>query len=284
MTVTDALEARRAVQELKHQGADFAKVYALLSREAYFALADEAGKQKLPFAGHVPASVTVEEAAQAGQQSIEHLYRLSREYFGDRDRAPAMVDALLENGTWVVPTLILEHGALAPNADDERRQYLPLAVQRMWDLGGEMLMEGMPGVRMAISRLVDERNRLLVGALHRAGVRLLAGTDTASWNRGTFPGFSLHDELALLVEAGLTPMQALQAATLNPARFLGKEQEFGTVLPGRRGDLVLLDADPLQDIHNTRKIHAVMLGGRLLDRRTLDRMLAEVKAAAAPRP
>jgi adenine deaminase len=94
------------------------------------------------------------------------------------------------------------------------------------------------------------------------------------------PGFSLHDELALLVEAGLTPMEALQTATHNPARFFGKEKEMGTVQAGKRADLVLLDADPLLDIRHTTKIRAVVANGRLLDRSVLDKFLADAEKAA----
>ena len=119
----------------------------------------------------------------------------------------------------------------------------------------------------------------LVRAMHQAGVPFLAGTDTPGVPY-VFPGFSLHDELALLVaEGGFTPLEALQAATRDPARFLGREKDLGTVEPGKVADLVLLDADPLADIHNTTKIAAVMVNGKLLPRNELDKMLAEVEAA-----
>jgi hypothetical protein len=130
----------------------------------------------------------------------------------------------------------------------------------------------------ALARLVYQKQVELVGMMHRAGVALLAGTDVL--NPYCFPGFSLHDELGLLVEAGLTPLEALQAATLNPARFLGKEQEFGTVEEGKRADLVLLDANPLEGISNTQKIAAVVVNGRLLDRAALDALLAQAEATA----
>ena len=119
----------------------------------------------------------------------------------------------------------------------------------------------------------------LVGDLDRAGVPILAGTDEL--NPYIYPGFSLHDELSLLVEAGLSPMGAIQAATLNPARFFGRERDMGTVEPGKLADLVLLDADPLADIRNTTKIRAVVADGKLLDRASLDAMLAAAEAAAA---
>src|SRR5262249_55779441 len=125
---------------------------------------------------------------------------------------------------------------------------------------------------------VYRKELALVGSLHKAGVKLLAGTDTPG--PFCFPGFGLHDELALLVEAGLTPMAALQTATRNPAQLLGREKDFGTIEMGKLADLVLLDADPLQDIKNTTRIAGVIVGGRLLTREALDKMLAEVETQA----
>src|SRR6266436_3659062 len=115
--------------------------------------------------------------------------------------------------------------------------------------------------------------------MHNSGVLFLAGTDTP--NPSILPGFALHDELKLLVSAGFSPLEALQTATLNPARYLGKEKDLGTIETGKLADLVLLDANPLDDIANTRKIRAVVLAGRYLDRAELDRMLHEVEIAAA---
>ena len=118
----------------------------------------------------------------------------------------------------------------------------------------------------------------MVGEMNSAGVKLLAGTDTAYG----YPvaGFALHDELALFVHAGLSPMEALQTATINPAKFFGKETELGTIEKGKLADLILLEADPLADISNTKKINAVVLNGRLFDRNGLGKMLIEIEAAA----
>jgi imidazolonepropionase-like amidohydrolase len=113
----------------------------------------------------------------------------------------------------------------------------------------------------------------IVGKMNAAGVALLAGTDTTA--PYVFPGSSLHEELVLLVQAGLTPMQALQAATKRPAEFLGKLQTQGTVQQGKIADLLLLDANPLEDIHNTERIRAVVLRGKLLDRSFLDELLTK---------
>ena len=116
-------------------------------------------------------------------------------------------------------------------------------------------------------------------AMFRAGVPFLAGTDTAAGVH-VFPGFSLHQELALFVKAGLTPLEALQTATLNPAKFLGRLADLGTVERGKLADLVLLDADPLEDIANADKIRAVVLAGRYLDRAALDGLLKGAERAA----
>jgi imidazolonepropionase-like amidohydrolase len=114
--------------------------------------------------------------------------------------------------------------------------------------------------------------------MHEAGVQFMAGTDSA--NTFTLPGFALHEELELLVEAGFTPMEAIQAATLNPAKYLGREKELGTIESGKLADLVLLDANPLVDIRNSQKIRAVVVNGRYLSRADLDSMLSRAEAAA----
>jgi imidazolonepropionase-like amidohydrolase len=114
---------------------------------------------------------------------------------------------------------------------------------------------------------------------HRAGVPVLAGTDTAWYQPYTYAGFSLHDELMLLVRAGLTPLEALQTATINPALYLGLEKDLGTIAKSKRADMVLLEADPLLDIGNTQKIDTVIVNGRLLDRKALDSLLAEAENA-----
>ena len=127
----------------------------------------------------------------------------------------------------------------------------------------------------AAAKKVFQKELAIVGAMRKAGVPILAGTDTG--NPFCFPGFSLHEELALLVIAGLTPIEALRSATLNPAKFLGRDKTLGTIESGKIADLVLLDADPLADIRNTQKINAVISNGRLFDRKALNKMLAEAE-------
>jgi len=312
LVAADAAEGREAVRKLKKMRADFVKVYTKLPREAYLSIADEAKKQGLPFAGHLPESVSAAEASDLGQKSIEHLTgvelacsdredELRREAvaalakadnqavgellgrigaraadsFSDK-KARALYARFLRNGTWQVPTLTVLRSLVSLDdpkfTADSRVKYMPPSFRSYWSL--KLSPETAAMLKRAYKRATG-----LVRAMHQSGVPFLAGTDTPGVPY-VFPGFSLHDELALLVaEGGFTPLEALQAATRDPARFLGREKDLGTVEPGKLADLVLLDADPLADIHNTTRIAAVVANGRLLPRRELDRMLAEVEAA-----
>jgi tetratricopeptide (TPR) repeat protein len=320
LSVSTEAQARAAVDQAKQRGADFAKVYSFLPREEYFAIADEAQKQNIAFAGHVPIAVSAEEASNAGQKSFEHLLgilpacstrsaeltdaaradladdlaaerpafwgahtKASRQLMLDTyspEKAAALFATLKKNGTWQCPTLtLLRVTAFAEDpssfTNDPRLKYIPPRMSAGWNPPGIAQDYGDP----SFAAKEFKKDLEVVGAMQRAGVGILAGTDTS--NPYCMPGFSLHDELGLLVKAGLTPMQALQAATLNPARFLGTERDFGTIEAGKVADLVLLDANPLDDIANTKKIASVIYGGKLYPRSELDRMLAQVEALAA---
>jgi imidazolonepropionase-like amidohydrolase len=200
----------------------------------------------------------------------------------DEATAQTLFALLVKNGTWQCPTLTLLHAQIDDPlpADDPRLKYLSKEVRAKWDAG--YYRHFPPEPRAAMARLTkaefDESVRI-VGLMYRAGVPLLAGTD--AMNPECFPGFSIHDELALLVDAGLTPLAALQAATRNPAQFMGQLDRRGTIEVGKIADLVLLDADPLADIHNTRSIRAVVLNGKLYPRETLDAMLLKAQALAS---
>ncbi len=320
ITAANETEGRKAVTEARQTGADFVKVYSLLPRDAYFAIADEAKRQGIPFAGHVPVSVSVEEASAAGQKTIEHLTGIlqacssheadllrsaqealqtiltttnsplsivAEEIHEDQlalktyspEKAEAVFSEFKKNHTWQCPTLTVLR--LATYADDPasftndvRLKYMPPEVRSQWgQLGNGSRMKSRAAYDPELARKVFQKEIEIVGAMHRAGVEILTGTDTL--NPYCYPGFSLHDELGLLVQSGLTPMEALQAATLNAARFMDREKELGTIEPGRLADLVLLDADPLQDIHNTTKIRAVFANGHFFDRSALDKLLLD---------
>src|SRR5271163_1495763 len=322
LVVTNAAEATKAIHSLVEHGVDFIKVQSILSRTAYFAIADICRRQHLTFVGHVPDHVTAAEASDAGQRSIEHLTcelracssdepRLLREEFFNPhkkqssaqsharevawqrellhtysdNKAAALIEKFIRNQTWQVPTLILLKKDAFPTPDsdpshDERRKYIPRHFLEGWEKGTKARDKGTTSAEFALRKALLSKSFQFVGIMQAAGVRIMAGTDSAA--PYVFPGSSLHDELALLVQAGLTPMQALQSATKNPAEFLGKLETQGTIEPGKFADLVLLDANPLEDIHNTQKIRAVLVRGKLLDRNALDQLMEkEEKFAAA---
>jgi imidazolonepropionase-like amidohydrolase len=247
-------DARAAVRRVKREGGDFVKVYSLLSREAFFAIVDESAKVGLRFAGHLPNSVTPAEASDAGQLSFEHLMGVPND--------PALFARLVKNGTWQTPTLVaLRAPALAGDPafeNDPRASGVPEPIRQYW----KMQLADMEHWGSAADRKSKfELQIRTVAAMQRAGVKILAGSDTP--NPYVFPGISLHEELALLVKAGLTPAEALRAATLRPAEFLGRLDRAGSITPGKDADLVLLNGDPLAEITNTRRISAVILKGEI---------------------
>jgi Amidohydrolase family len=292
-----------AVDSLKAHGVDFIKVQSVISHDAYLAAAAEARKQGLPIVGHVPDKVRITEVVAAGQKSIEHLMgsfegcSSQEEKFlngqgnlelllttNDQKKCDALIAQLAQAQTWQVPTLAWQRGGTFLDQRDLKHdplnKYVPAYWRDVtWRRFTEEMMPDLQRDPLDLRREYFARNLQMVGIQHRAGVPFLAGTDTAP---GVYimPGFSLHDELANFVEAGFTPMEALQTATSNPARFLGTESTEGSIAPGKVADLVLLDANPLDDIHNTRKIEAVIADGRLFDRGSLDTVLAKVEVAA----
>ena len=300
-------DARRTVDEIKADGADFVKIYNYIPRDAYFALADEAHKQNIPFAGHLPFGVRAAEASDAGQRSIEHLdgtaiacskkeedilkelrsvhylekMNLVAEALRSFDaaRCQALFAQFRHNGTWQVPTLTVHRGMAYLNdghfTSDPRLSYMNGDVRYRWHPENDFRFRRWTPAVFELHRGLFNADKQMVGLMFRSGVPLLAGTD--AMNPFCFPGFSLHDELALLVESGLTPLAALQSATLRPAEFLGRTEELGSIAAGQRADLVLLSADPLLDIHNTTKIQAVWLRGKFYDRAALDVLLDAAK-------
>jgi hypothetical protein len=313
IVVVTPAEADVAVHKLKSEGVDFIKVQSRLKPDAYFAIAEAARKENIRFVGHVPDSISVAQASDAGQASIEHLTGIllacsSREAelrqqqlnppprkeslrqtslrqrawqqavldTYSHEKAQQLYAKLLANHTWQVPTLplLIELAFLTPatdRANDPNLKYIPQNLQRIWKQGrAESLANKTPGDFVLRAKLV-EASLKAVHDMHAAGIPIMAGTDSTAPN--LVPGFSLHDSLADLVRAGLTPMEALQAATSKPAEFLNRSNEQGTIAPGQRADLVLLGANPLADIHNTENIQAVILKGKYLDRDTLDALL-----------
>ena len=307
VSAADPARGRTLVDSLHAAGADFIKIYDNVSRDTYDAVLAQARARGIPVDGHLPKMVTPEVAAAAGQRTIEHVLSLAFEcsavsdslraeysgfvqrwptlefpenlitYFGlertaRETRHPAAcrttAEHLAEGGVAVTPTLFIEW--LEPAgivADSARMALLPATVREQWR---QQALE--PDFIGSILRPVLDATAATVRDLDEADVTLLAGTDVG--NAFLVPGISLHEELRYLVEmGGLSPLAALQAATLNPSRVLGLSDSLGTVEPGKLADLVLLDANPLVDISNTHRIRAVVADGRLFRRADLDRLL-----------
>jgi imidazolonepropionase-like amidohydrolase len=314
--ITSENEAREAVNSLKNQG-DFLKVLDTLRRDVFLAFVDEARRQKITVVGHLPVEVSAAEASDAGLKSIEHLNglliagsvreaQLRREMseavrkpgaragdilfyragtYGktlldtyDEKRAAELFTRFRKNGTWVCPTLVDHRMFAFPNefATDPNVKYLPRSQVQAWK--SDQRLQSLTAEVVNEQKKIFQKYLQMVGGMHQAGIALLAGSDFGV--AYLLPGFSLHDELALFVQAGFTPMEALQTATINPAKFLGRLDSLGTVEKGKLADLVLLDANPLADIHNTQKINAVVVNGRLIPKSELQAMLASVEAEA----
>lgn len=196
----------------------------------------------------------------------------------DIGRCQALFERFRRNGTWQDPTVVALRAF--SDMDNERRrnvpllEYVPKKIQALQERYFEMFFKNRSEEERALAKRLYAKQLEIVGQMNRSGVRMLTGTDLA------MSGFGVHDEMELLVKAGLTPIQALQAATRNPGEFLGHLDSLGTVEAGKTADLVLLDADPLADIRNTRKIAAVVVCGKLFKRSDLDGLLARAAAVA----
>ena len=303
IAVTTTEDGRRAVADLKRGGADFIKLQSLIPRDAVFAIAEEARKEGIPFEGHVPDSVRASEMSAAGMQSFEHLIgifegssaaeddflkgnktegRFLATY--DAPRAASLAATLAKNQTWQCPTLVWERGGnlidVTDFGKDTRAKYVPaLWKTKTWKKFRYEIIQGYGTDDLPTRKKFLDKELEVVGMLHKTGVRFLAGTDTPA-GVYVFPGFSLHEELQRFMAAGFTPLEALQIATINPARFFGLENQLGAIEKGRLADLVLLSANPLEDIANTQKIAGVVVNGRYFSRAELDQMLGRVEAAA----
>jgi len=277
-------EVEREVVAQKRAGYDFIKIHGNLSREAYHRLNEVARREKIRVVGHLPRNLGPGAAFAEHQYMIAHgeefLYdTLSR----STDSSLATVEshfAEWARGTaaariWVTPNLTAYKaiGGMLLNLDSmlarPEMRYLPRSNQIGWGPATNPYTNRNPPLRASGIMVRYKLLEKLVATFSDAGVRLLVGTD--AMNTGVVPGYSAHDELADLVAAGLTPWQALRAATVNGAEFLGQPGDRGTVAVGQKADLVLLDANPLDDIANTRRIAGVALRGRWFSREELPR-------------
>ena len=321
--VADAAQARHAVDSLARGGAAFIKVYSRLTPDEFRAIADEAKKHNLSFAGHVPTLVSVDEALSLGMASIEHLQMFTtacssqeeafrsalldavaspkgwdsagvisrlqlpmlRQTF-DRERCTALAKRVAASNTWMVPTVVVLHSTTHLDdpslRNDPRLQYIPEFFKTGWNPANDFRFRAVtPEGWAARKRIFDEQLSIL-RILHDAGAKFLAGTDLS--NPYLYPGFSLYDELTYLTKNGFSNLEALQTATINPARFLNATDSLGTIAEGTVADLVLLDANPLVDIANVARVHAVIANGVLIDAARRQQILKNAVFLASRRP
>jgi len=264
-------EARSAIRMLKSRGVDAIKTQTLIPRDAYFALADEATKLGIPFEGHVPSSVTAMEALTAGQRSFEHL-------IGVADTNTTLIAAIAKAGVWQCPTVINSVGTANDFTGDPGLIYWLKPQVDSWRTAALQRLSASDSAKTASAERT--RRRLAqIGNMFHQKIPFLAGTDAPA-GYDLVPGTSIHRELQLFVRAGLTPLEALQTATLNPAKFYGETAEWGTVTQGTRADLVVLARNPLADIANTRSVVAVVADGRYFSPAGLDSLRLRVMQLA----
>lgn len=320
-----AEDGRELALWLSDRGIDVVKVYNSVPREAYFALLEEANELDLEVSGHLPLGVSVVEASVAGHRTIEHArdlpvacgsysesYRavMARVVDGDagtdapsaterlrstldgfdESRCREVLETLVANQTFLVPT----HGTREMDyragdpvyRSDDRLKYILPPIREGWDADLDRTAQAPPDL-VELYGAFYEMGLRTTRMAHDAGVSIMAGTDAN--DTMVIPGFALHDELARFAESGMPTMDVLRTATTTPAAYLGRSADLGTISVGARADLVLLNADPLTDITNTRAIESVLVGGTVQYRATLDELLNGVEAAVAawqdpPRP
>lgn len=295
-------QAVRMVRQQAEAGYDFLKIHPGLSEAEFAAIVSTADELGIPFAGHVPADVGVPMALDAGIATIDHLDGYMETlvpsnvdpsggyggFFGvllagvaDAARIEPIARATAAADVWNVPTEALFEHVLSPIEATTmttwpEMRYMPAETVQEWRESKEEIRADIARQPELAERAIALR-RDLIAALHEAGAGLLLGSDSPQIFN--VPGFAIHRELTYLVEAGLTPYEALRTGTVNPAVYFGDARRFGTVAEGVEADLVLLDDNPLENIASTQRIHGVMLRGRWLDRRELDRMLDRFRRA-----
>ncbi|MGI4741741.1 MAG: amidohydrolase family protein [Janthinobacterium lividum] len=313
LEVETPAQVSKALDSLQRLQVDYVKIYdSKISGPAYLETISQAEKRGMKTTGHMPYSVTLGEAVNRGLDATEHLYYVFKACSGKEDSLTALVRNSLSTSkplglfamlpavydtyspaaaqrifklmashhTAAVPTLAIGKtlAELSQNdhAHDTLRAYIDPKIQRTYTRRLASAQQQSPAAR-AFTQKLETKFMNLVPQMQAAGVSILAGSDSGAFNSFTYPGASLQDELALLVQAGLTPAQALRAATINGATFMGVADRSGTIAEGKDADLVLLSANPLADIRNTRKIAAVVSRGKVYSRQDLGKMLAVIK-------
>src|SRR5690606_15386179 len=293
--------ASQAVRNYQAAGFDLLKI-GTLDPESYVAMAATAHEVGMPFGGHIPAEVGLAGALDARQTSIDHYDRYveflvpgdadtgGRDpgFFGsgwvhlaDRGRIPEAIERTLAAGSWNVPTLsLVEHLASEVPAEEmiarPEMRYMPRQVREGW-VEAKRRFQAREDFQPDAAKALVELRRELTRALHAAGAPIALGSDAPQFFN--VPGFSIHHELEMMVATGLGPYEVLATGTREPARYFGTPGEFGTVEAGRRADLILLEANPLEDVANVQRRVGVMVRGKWLREEEIQARLEQIAAA-----
>jgi imidazolonepropionase-like amidohydrolase len=310
LEIGTSVELQQALDSLQKIKVDFVKITEnTIKPEIYLEALREARKRGLAISGHVPYVLTMKQVADAGLSSVEHLTyawksgvkdeaALSRgiangeikgadinkyilQHF-DTAAAMATYRYMAAKGTYLTPTLtlgnVMAYFDQDNHAHDPYLQYIGKGLQRTYQWRVKRASSD-DSAAIARRKMIYETSSSILPLLQKAGVKIMAGTDAGYLNSFDYPGIGLHQELALMVKFGLTPLQALQASVINSPAYLHKTN-YGAITAGKKADILLLDANPVADIHNTQKINALVVKGKLLNRAALDRLLQEVKEKA----
>jgi len=301
--------ARSAVNFLADQGVDFVKVYNNVKEPELKVIIETAKERGLPVAGHIPRSMTMTRAVELGMTRLEHIRVTGREMLSPEEAAKidplplgtrepmlwqrfdlesekmrALVERLAQSKVFLDPTLVIAEQTEVPNLEAERKdpnnQYLSPAAVEEAVKGAKNPLFDLPPDLQTVAAEAFRKQEQFVGMCNHAGVKILAGTDGPGIG-SLLPGFGLHRELELLVASGLSPLEALRAATSTAAQALGKEDQLGTIAPGRLADMVVLDADPLEEVRNLQKIRLVVARGKAY---APEALLEQVRSQARQTP
>jgi imidazolonepropionase-like amidohydrolase len=276
--VTTPEEAKYWVDRYHSLGFQQMKIYSSVKREEVAAVATEAHRLGMTVTGHIPFGMTAYDGVNAGMDQINHITYITdimtKPMAADASRmdrlqaqadidlaspeAQKAIDFLKSHDTVLDPTLVVFESFTA-GPDKPIESFEPGVAKVAPELRTQLEEGGVPANIVGVYRKIFSKEVEMVGALHHAGIPIVAGTDQ------TVPGYSLYREIELYVEGGFTPMEAIQAATIVPARVMKLDNELGTVEAGKRADLILVDGNPLENIHNIRKVKTVITGGTVYD-------------------
>jgi hypothetical protein len=309
------------VDSLYNAGADFIKVYSRLTPEVFFAIAKRCKELKIKFVGHVPQKVKLVDASNAGMYSMEHLLGIAEAFSDIEDSIFALTDridfekgdpavikslsaerqslllksrivpdkvdkvcaVLKANGTWITPTVVVLRGLaymdVLDTVKDDRRDYLPHDVTSSWKMENDFRVKTRTAQQWKDAKTIYHDNLARLKLLNQNGISFLTGTDLG--NPYCFPGSSLHEEFELLQQAGFTPLQILQAATLNAAKYLNRTDSLGSISPNRYADILLLGDNPLNNISNTKKIEGLCVDGKFYNKKDLESLKQQAKSISS---